>query len=115
MEAQGSYSRKEESKGLHNVFILFSCFTTDYTLSQKPKAGSKKAVSSATSLETNERLQAARDKRQTQRNRLKEMKLAAKRAREQEAESAVEQEPGEEDTQSQEEPSPSPKKSKLGE
>ena len=104
-----------------NFFILFSCSTSNCILSQKTKAGAKKAASSTSSSETNERLQAARDKRQAQRNRLKEMKLAAKRTREQEAESAVDQEPAaneEEDTQSQEEPlptTPSSKKSKLGE
>ena len=62
------------------------------------------------SSESNERLQAARDKRAAQRSRLKEMKLAAKRAREQESGSVEEA--------SVEEPlptAPSPKKSRVGE
>lgn len=96
-------------------------FTSNSTLSQKAnKAGAKKAGSSSSSEETTERLQAARDKRQAQRNRLKEMKMAAKRAREQEAElAAAEQQSatGRENTmECQEEPlpiTPSPKKSKL--
>ncbi len=104
-----------------NFFLIL---TSNSKLSQKAtKAGAKKAASSS-SEETTERLQAARDKRQAQRNRLKEMKLAAKRAREQEeAElAAVEQPPttgtgGENTMECQEEPlpiTPSPKKTKLG-
>lgn len=79
---------------------------------QKRKAGAKKTGSADQSSESNERLQAARDKRAAQRNRLKEMKLAAKRAREQEVSDSSES------AQSQEEPlpvAPSPKKNKIGE
>ena len=76
---------------------------------QRRKAGAKKVGPTGSSSESNERLQAARDKRAVQRNRLKEMKLAAKRAREQESGSVEE---------ASVEPlhtAPSPKKSRVGE
>lgn len=113
---------KKRTKVGPTFLTLVSINTFISTLVQKAtKAGAKKAVSSSASEEANERLQAARDKRQAQRNRLKEMKLAAKRAREQEAELVTEQQPttgGENTAECQEDPlpiTPSPKKSRLGE
>ena len=112
---------RKRAKVCPSLYANFLIFTSNSTLLQKGiKAGAKKAASSSSSEEASERLQAARDKRQAQRNRLKEMKLAAKRAREQEAELATDQQSatgGENTGEAQEEPlpvTPSPKKNKLG-
>lgn len=78
----------------------------------------KKAGSDSSSSEASERLQAAREKREAQRNRLRELKMAAKRAREQEVDVTDESPNSCGDTQTEEEPlpiAPSPKKSKVGE
>ena len=45
------------------------------------KRVAKKSAAAASSTEESERLQAAREKREAQRNKLKEMRMAAKRAR----------------------------------
>ena len=117
---QGREQRFAEVSYITLKLIYPTIFTSNSILLQKStKAGTKKAGSSS-SEETTERLQAARDKRQAQRNRLKEMKMAAKRAREQEAELAAAEPPatgGENTMECHEEPlpiTPSPKKSKLG-
>ena len=86
-------------------------------LQKVTKAGAKKPTSCDSSAEANARLQVARDRREVQRNRLRELKLAAKRSREQEAELTTEKEVatnGESQEESLRDVTPSPKKSRLG-
>ena len=109
MERESPNSCKKRIKGWDIFLSLCEPKKNSYYVYiQRRKAGAKKVGPTGSSSQSNERLQAARDKHEAQRSRLREMKLAAKRAREQEAGSV----------EPQEEPlpaAPSPKKSRVGE
>ncbi len=78
-------------------------------LIQKRVAKKTTAASATSCTEESERLQAARERREAQRNKLKEMRMAAKRARE---EATIVQEEGQ---QEEENVFTTPKKSRIGE